>query len=414
MPDFSCVANPPVAGVHETPQTWPGGELVAPRNAGCQTCRIASFKTRGPLRETHALESLGWRSLGLSGALLAVVLCWALPAFAATKRPGTIQLSNGESLQGLISLTPGEDLRLHIDGNQIRALDFERVREIRLAPALEKMVQKWRFLEAGQTRKELSGKPYLIRDLQATVVLAGGEKLAGHLYTTVFYVEEGEKARKVILPAKQRGKEGENANALIFPTFIRFTDAAAGAEETIRLRLGLPGLSDSTEMAALTWGALYTLDGRKTGTPGEFIMPSPLGREMFLAVKTANQILAGWPAASDPRFLEIVRTNLVNAEDFFDDRKLLGVCYDEPNLDIYSLLLLGRSGQTTMDGDKTQPWRLVILRWKYDPETERVLLAGRGCLFRGILPKGAALPAVSLSSGLWKPRKQGDLWVAGP
>jgi len=344
------------------------------------------------------------------------MLALAMPGttLAAAKRPGRVQLSNGEILQGLISLTPGEDLRLHIDGTQIRALDFERVREIRLAPAQEKMVQKWRFLEAGQTRKALSGQPYLIRDLLATVFLAGGEKLAGHLYTTVLYIEEGEKARKVILPAKQRGKEGENANALIFPALITFTDAVAGTEETIRLRLSLPGLGGQSEVAALTWGALFTLEGRKAGAPGEFLLPSPLGRDMFLAVRTANQILAGWPAASEPRFLEIVRTNLPNAEDFFDDRKLLGVCYDEPNQDLYSLLELYRAGPTTMEGDKTQPWRLVILRWKYDPETQRVLLAGRGCLFRGILPKAEKPPAVSLSPLLWKPRKQGDLWVAGP
>jgi hypothetical protein len=353
------------------------------------------------------------RRLVVAGSLLTALLL-ALSAPAASKRPGKIQLSNGEILEGVVSLTPGEDLRLHIGGNQIRALDFERVREIRLAPSQEKMVQKWRFLEAGQARKEFSGQPYLTRDLQATVWLAGGEKLTGHLYTTVLYVEEGEKVRKIVLPAKQRGKEGENANALVFPALIAFTDAVAGTEETIRLHVNLPDVGDQSEVAALTWSALFSLEGRKAGPPGEFSMPSPLGRDMFLAVKTPNQIVAGWPTAADAKFREIIRTNLVNAEDFFDDRKLLGVLYDQPNLDIYSLLMLRRVGQTTMDGDKTQPWRLVILRWKYDPESERVLLAGRGCLFRGILPRGETPPPVLLSPQLWKPRKQGDLWVAGP
>ena len=348
----------------------------------------------------------------LAFLLLAVLL--ALPAAAAAKRPGKIQLSNGDLLQGLLSLPPGEDFRLHIGGNQIRALDFERVREIRLAPAQEKMVQRWRFLEAGQTRKELSGQPYLVRDLQATLLLAGGERLTGHLYTTVLYVEEGEKARKIILPAKQRGKEGENANALVFPALVSFTDETAGAEETIRLRIRAPGLADAAEVAAVTWGSLFTLEGRKGAAPGEFALPSPLGRDMFLAVRNAKGIAAGWPAGSDPKFLEIVRTNLANSEDFFDHRQLLGVFYDEPNRDIYSLLVLHRTSQTTLEGDKTQPWRLVILRWKYDPETQRVLLAGRGCLFRGILHKGEPPPAVVLTPRLWKPRKEGDLWVAAP
>ena len=344
--------------------------------------------------------------------LLALVLSDA--ALAAGKRPGKVQFSNDDVWEGKISLSPGDDFRLHVGGGtQIRALDFERIREIRLAPSGEKMVQKWRFLVAGQTKKQLWGQPYLIRDLEATVLLAGGEKMVGHLYSSVLYLEEGEKVRKVILPAKQRGKEGENAQALVYPAVITFTDQGVSTEETIRLRLSLRDTTDKTEVAALTWGALMTIEGSKTDQAGEYKMPSPLGRAMFLAAKTGSTIVAGWPQRSDPKFMEIVQTNLVNSEDFYDVRKLLGAYYDEPNLDIYSLLMLSRKGQTTMDGDKTQPWRLVVLRWKFDPETQRVLLAGRGYLFRGIQAKSEAPPLVTLSESLWQPRKQGEVWVAG-
>jgi hypothetical protein len=373
--------------------------------------------TRSRRRESDLTSSQvrgrGLTSVATGSIMVLLLIAMGTTALAAPRRPGKVQLSNGETMEGAISLSPGEDFRLHVDGNQIRALDFERVREIRIAPAEEKMVQKWRFLEAGQVKKELSGKPYLIRSLAATVLLAGGEKVTGHLYTTVLYLESGEKARKVILPAKQRGKEGENADVLVYPALITFTDGATGTEETIRLRINLPELTDRTEVAALTWGALFTLEGSKTGPAGEYKMPSPLGREMFLAVKTGTKIVAGWPKSADPKFTQIVQTNLVFAEDFFDQRKLLGVLYDEPNLDIYSLLMLRRTGQTTMDGNKTQPWRLVILRWKYDPESQRVLLAGRGCLFRGILPKNEAPPEVTVSDQLWKPTQQGEVWVTG-
>lgn len=349
--------------------------------------------------------------------ILAAVVSLALLTIQAApvetkSRPGKVQLSNGDVIEGNISLTPGSDLKLHVN-TQIRTLDLDRVQEIRVAPVEEQMVQKWRFLEAGQTKKEFSGLPYLIRTLQATVVLAGGEKITGHLYTTVFYVEGPEKTQKVILFAKQRGKEGEGANTLIYPAMIHFDDTAEEARETIRLRVQHPGFDDKTEIAAQTWGTLFTFDGKKTGQPGEYVLASPLGHEIFLAAKTGNSIVAGWPRESDPKILALVRANLAIAEDFFDDRKLLGVFLDKPNSDIYSLLMLTRKGGTTLEGNKTQPWRLVILRWKYDAETQRVLLAGRGFFFRGILAKGEKPPEVQVSEALWGLKKAGDVWVPG-
>lgn len=335
-------------------------------------------------------------------------------ALAGPRRPGKVQFSNGDIVEGQISMTPGEDFRLHINGTQIRVLDFERLRELRISAAEEKMVQKWRFLEAGQTKKQVWGQPYLTRSLQGTAVLSDGEKITGHLYTTVLYIEPDEgKARKVIIQAKQRGKEGEAADALAYPSLITFTDSAAQAEDIIRLRITHPDVTDKTELAAVTWGALFTFEGKKAGAPGEFTLASPLGRDIILGLKTGDNIVVGWPKDADPKFKAIIETNIVNSEDFYDDRKLLGVYYDEPNTDIYSVFMLHRTGKTTMDGQKTQPWRLVIQRWKYDPESSRVLLSGRGFLFRGILAKGEKPPPVTLSEKLWKPKKQGEVWVTG-
>ena len=361
----------------------------------------------------------GVSSLELNRIMRSVIGVLLLAALSTTvmagpRRPGKVQFSNGDTLEGQISMTPGEDFRLHIDGTQIRVLDFERLRELRISAAEEKMVQKWRFLEAGQTKKQVWGQPYLTRSLQGTAVLSDGEKITGHLYTTVLYLEPDEgKARKVIILAKQRGKEGEAADALAYPTLITFTDTAAKAEDTIRLRLTLPDVTEKTELAAVTWGALFTFEGKKAGAPGEFTLASPLGRDLIIGIKIGDSIVVGWPKDVDSKFRTIIETNIVNSEDFYDDRKLLGVYYDEPNTDIYSVFMLHRQGKTTMDGKKTQPWRLVIQRWKYDPETTRVLLSGRGYLFRGILEKGIAPPPVTLSDKLWKPKKQGDVWVMG-
>ena len=346
--------------------------------------------------------------------VLAVALVHACVTIEAQSapRPGKVQFSNSEVVEGKISLSPGQQLRLHVEA-QIRTLTLDKVREIRMLPEGDEMVRNWRFKDAGQAVKEYSGKPYPLRSLKTTITLADGERITGHLYTTVLYVEGPDKARKVVLYAKQRGQEGETFDKVVYPAVISFSDGASGVEETIRVRIRHPSVGTTTELAALTHDALMTLEGHKTGQAGEYHMSSPLGEPVFLALKTGSKIVAGWPKEQDPKLMALVQTNLAIAEDFFDDRRLLGIWLDQKASDIYSLLMLTRKGQTTLDGEKTQPWRLVILRWKYDEDSQRVMLAGRGFFFRGILAKGETPPSVEITDALWGLKKDGEVWVPG-
>jgi hypothetical protein len=368
---------------------------------------VAAAKAESDLTmKRHCLDVTGGRAVQTVFLLLFIFA----GTLSAASRRGVVQFSNGESLEGRLSLTAGAELKIH-DGKTLRTLAFDRLQEIRVRPADEKMVQKWRFLEAGQTKKEFSGQPYLTRSLEATAVLAGGDRVTGHLFTTVLYVEGTERTSKVILQAKQRGQEGEAADKLRYPSLIRFTDNAAGADAQIRLRLNHGSITPRTQAAVQTWGALFTLEAKPGAETGEFKLPSPLGMDMFLALRTGNEIVAGWPANSDPGLMALVQTNLGIAEDFYDDRNLLGVVHDKANENLYSLVMLERKGKTTLDAAKSQPWRLVILRWKYDEESGRVLLAGRGYFFRGILEKEGQAPVVKLDPALWKLRQRGEVWV---
>jgi hypothetical protein len=91
--------------------------------------------------------------------------------------------------------------------------------------------------------------------------------------------------------------------------------------------------------------------------------------------------------------------------DFFDGRKLLGVWRDEATGELYTLAMLTRQGQTSLDAERSQPWRLEVFRWK-EGEDQRLLLAGRGFFFRGILAKGVPPPPVRLSKELWDAKLQ--------
>ena len=345
--------------------------------------------------------------------LLIVFFAIASSAEAQTvKRAGRVQWSNGETVEGLISLSPGTQLKMHLNGDQIRTLSLDRVREIRFAPETEELERKWRFAEAGQTRKEFFGKPYPIRSLTTTLILPSNEKIVGHLYTTVMYLEGKTQNSKVILLAKQKGKEGETMESLLYPSQIVFTDAAVDTEETIRVRLRSP-LPEKGAITAVTWGALMTFDAKKTDKPEEFTMPSPLGNGVFFAQHSGSKITVGWPKAVDEKLLALVRTNMTYTEDFYDDRQVLAVYFDQPKDDVYSVTMMWRKGATTGEGVKTQPWRLVVQRWKIDEKDQRLMLAGRGFFFRGILTKTEKPPALEFTEKLWSLNKEGDVWLVG-
>jgi hypothetical protein len=330
----------------------------------------------------------------------------------AQARQGKVEFSDGATLAGNISLTPGSELKIQA-GKDIRVLALDQVREIRLTAEREEMQRKWRFREAGQTAKEFFGEPYPERSLQTTVTLADGATLSGHLYTTVLYVEGEDGTRKVILPAKQTGNEGDSFKSLVFPARISFADATAPAEATVTLRVKWPGLAAATQIAALTRGELVRLEATRDGAAGDFKMPSPLGHEIFLALKTGGRIVVGWPALPDAKALAQVRQAMANSEDFFDQRRVLGAVRDPAGADIYSLVFAARKGKTTLEETRSQPWRLEILRWKTEEGSERLMLAGQGYLFRGIGAASEAVPAVELSDKLWRIRKDGGVWSVG-
>jgi len=316
--------------------------------------------------------------------------------------PGVIQFSNGEQLEGRISLTPNTAFILH-GKTQIWTVALDRIREIRSTPEKEELVRAWRFPEAGQTRKEFSGDPYPIRHLQTTI-LTGKEILRGHLLTTVLYVESPERTRKVILYAKQRGKAGESLDELAYPTSIVLHPPAEAPERGRTIRIPWTGAEGSpAELAALTRPALVRLAGQRNPKTNDYVLPPTLGNRVFLALKSGAVIQAGWPSATNSALTSQVTNALAQAKDFFDGRALLGVFREDASSeDIYALILLSRQGTTTLSGDRTQPWRLSIWRWKCDPADSRLMLAGRGDFFRGIIAsKGESLPQVIISDSLW-------------
>ena len=324
-------------------------------------------------------------------AVAGVLPCGVIQA--ETGRLALVQFSNGEIVEGTISLTPGAELKIHT-GAELKTLTLDLVQEATFEPEKETMEQKWRFPEAGRTQKEKWGRPFPVREIRAAIWLADGTVLRGHVYTTVLYMEGKEQTTKVVLRAKDRGSEGQTFADIVYPVRVSFRDRAQSVAGTISLKIKD---SDATELVALTPGALLRLPASRTPDGRAFQLAGLTTTNAFVAVRTGSGINVGWPADSDTGLVVRVREGLGNAEDFFDVKTLFGAFRSGD--DVYTLLLLSRKGQTTMEGDKSLPWRLEVWRWK--DNGDRMMVAGRGFFYRGILSKDELPPPVSVSPGIW-------------
>lgn len=328
------------------------------------------------------------------------VLGLCLPFFglqAAPARPGAIQFSDGSVVSGRLSLAAGRMLKLH-DGQRLREIPFADVCEIRFFPESEKMERRWRFVEAGRTEKEFRDEPYPVRHLSASLYEAD-QGATGHLYTTAVTVETPDETRRVVIRAKLRGEEGQTFENLPYPVRISFDDAPPPTAGLMNLSIRRADGRPVAAVCAIVGDSL----GRFPATPdgdGRFPAPNPRGAPLFLAADSGGVLDVGWPESRSDELMRVVSNALNGVRDFFDDRRLLAVYRRDAASDVYSLVLLRREGRTSLQGARSQPWRLGLWRWKVEAGMEP-MLAGRSYFFRGLAAAGEAPPKTFLDSDLW-------------
>jgi hypothetical protein len=335
----------------------------------------------------------------------AVLACLAF-AVAGFSADGSVQLSDGRVERGQVTLA--QALQVH-DGKTLRTVPIEQVREVLIEPESEAMERQWRFVEAGSTKKEFSGEPYPVRHLVATVVCVGGERVRGHLTTTIAWLvteEKPDERERVMLPAKQQGKPGETLASLVYPVRVVPTPAegAAAAPSLLRLR----GAPAQAEIVAVTRGALARME-TAPAADGAYALAAPVEPPAFVAARVGDAVTVSWPADGDATVAKLAAQAVTDAQDFMDSRRLLGV-WAEGDDQVYGLLQLYRAGGEVDDPGK-KPWRLEIWRWRR--EGERLLWAGRAYFYRGLAANEGALPRVERSQAWWTQSAKDGTWVVG-
>lgn len=326
--------------------------------------------------ESHMKRSVLFLTVWLSGA---GVLCSAL---AVSKLIATVEWSNGRTLEGAISLTPGKDLRLFV-GNQQTALRFEDIKELIFTPEKEEQRESFTFAEPGQAKQEKNGEIYPIRYLKTRVLFWNGKVLEGHLYTTVLYIETEEKTEKLVLLAKQTGKVGQKMEEVVYPQRIRLVPSVKTSGEC-QVDLWRADLKGVKSVRFYAKPDLTPLAARGYQGPAFYVGIGEPSRILYY-VECEDAIRVAWPNENDAESKRAVEAALASSDmrDFYDDRTLLGCFMDGDSGDVYSLVLMIRREKThSFKGDKL-PWAISLLRWKYDAEEKKVTLLKRVDWFSG-------------------------------
>ena len=394
------------------------------------------------------------RSKEIFPGIAVVLLVMSFSAFAqAAPRKAAVYYSDGKVLTGNVSLTSGRKFKLNIPEagklktsdmitgadvqyGKVREFTFGPVSEIRFHPEREEIRQNWKFIETTKydektavadftpAKKEFWGETYPLRYLASEVVFSSGETIAGHLYSTVLYLETEAKTIRIILRSKQRGDKGTKMDDLIYVTRIKMLDAGKDIAANITVKFAGMTFEPNDVVQAVTRDSLTPVPTERGDDPGTFIVKSAFGEDFYLAVKKGEKCYVGWPRTQDKRLFAVAESHVKRQRDFYNDKKLLGVLKSADGREVLTLLNLRRRFAPTNFGaiggewDKelgtiVEPWRLSIWRWKYDPVNQDMLLSARGTFFRLIFLPEHPTPEAEISDELWQMRRENNTVFVG-
>jgi hypothetical protein len=103
---------------------------------------------------------------------------------------GTIELSNGESETGRLSLTANLGMTFYdTAAKEWREVELSELSRIEARPRAEELDKEWRWKEAGRDEKVYTGRTRPRRWLDHDVTLADGTRFTGHIKGTLIYIE---------------------------------------------------------------------------------------------------------------------------------------------------------------------------------------------------------------------------------
>ncbi|MCP4195535.1 MAG: hypothetical protein GY762_00145, partial [Proteobacteria bacterium] len=160
---------------------------------------------------------------------------------------------------------------------------------------------------------------------------------------------------------------------------------------------------------------------RKDASDGKMRVHSTLGENVFLAAQVDGKWVAGWPAEGTKRtdLFRSVETEFLKVQDYYTEKKLLGIISEDRDRKITALVRLRRDiadpeaalawakgtawGKGTrnfeMDehGELMEFYRLSIWRFVRDNETGKMTLVDRGTFCRNRIQLETQTPEMGIA-----------------
>lgn len=412
---------------------------------------------------------------------LLVALSPVLSARAAgehDKRHAIVTLSDGTQYEGTVQLMSDNAFTLTAldsdadtvqsvtlkDANRpVRTFDLSVVKDMTFSSLSEEYLQKFKMLNVSlqvrgvvyggqlggdetKVEKVRYGAPYPVIKPKCTVVFNSGEAMTGVLNTRVLYVTSvdpdtglAQETRKIVIRSKYSGEPGQSYDDLVRVERIRMLDEGEPFVRSMPIEFRSFDLATAgaDSIRALTQDTLTKVPVSRDAD-GRIRVHSTLGENVFLAAQVNGMWVAGWPAegAVQDDLFKSVETEFLKIQDYYNERKLLGIISKQNGRDIYALVRLRRDipdpefalawakatawgpGRPNFemgpDGELLEFYRLAIWRFARDTDTGKMALTDRGTFSRTRIKLETQTPEMGISSDLWPViMKDGTLVVSG-
>ncbi|MFC1601028.1 hypothetical protein ACFL34_01600 [Candidatus Sumerlaeota bacterium] len=421
---------------------------------------------RGPQPTT--LSAWSW-----FGALAVLLVLWpfdlpAQTAGKALKRQAIVYMSDGTQHEGIIQLTAGKDFTLtaletnedsisdtikavtiKADNKKVRAFNLNVVKEMTFSPHREEYLQKFKMLnvsfqgpDGSNAKKVRFGRPYPVIKPKCAVVFNSGEVVTGILNTRAMYLTTIDPdtgfhigTMKMVIRSKYTGEPGQSYDDLVRVERIRLLDEGDQFARSMPIdfrSFDLDSANPDSGVRALTQDTLTRVLVRKEAD-GELRAHSTLGENVYLAAEVNGMWVAGWPAEGTQRteLFTSVETEFLKVQDYYNEKKLLGIIPKKNGKEIVALVRLRRDipdpefalawakgvgGGFEMgpDGELLEFYRLSIWKFVRDPKSGKMTLVDRGTFSRTRIKLETETPEMGTSAALWPVvMKDGKLIVGG-
>ena len=408
-------------------------------------------------RQTSPWALGRWKLLSVLIALAAVAPLGQGAVSKAHKRHAIVYMSDGTSYEGIVQLSMGKDfsmLRLppkasdkstdnaprikdvkrHTGRNKIFTFNVNVVKEMTFSPRKTEYPKKFVIINMSnkneKVEKKRFGLPYPVLKPKCTVVFNSGETEVGVIRSRAMYIQIKDpdtgmlmSTKKVVIRSKYSGEPGQSIDDLVRVKRIKMLDE--GDKITRNMEIDFRSFKwDSTDsdnrVLALSKGTLSRVLVNKDADDKKVRVHSTLGENVYLAAKVKGKWVAGWPAEGTKRtkLFTSVETELLKVNDYYNEKKLLGIISTNRDRDITALVRLrrdipnpefalkwakavGGGFEMGADGKLAEFYRLGIWRFVRDNKTGKIALVDRGSFMRIKIDLEDKTPEIGICPDLW-------------